>query len=100
MLSQSASELGVDVDPRVLGPLAAFVFLIFTFEVVVSGKAYKREVEENARLREMNAKIIPVAEEMVSLSKKMIEVTDSTGKALEDFVAWWTTESSTRWVGR
>ena len=37
MLSQQASELGVDVDPRVLGPLAAFVFLIFTFEVVVSG---------------------------------------------------------------
>jgi hypothetical protein len=100
MLSQQASELGVDLDPRVLGPLAAFVFLAFTFEVVVSGKAYKREVEENARLREMNAKIIPVAEEMVTISKKMLEVTDSAGKALEDFVAWWTTESSTRLVRR
>lgn len=78
----SASDLGL-ANPLVLGPLAAFVFAVFVFEIVVPGKAYKREVAENERLRELTNTIIPVAEEMVAVSKKMVEVMDTNTRGLE-----------------
>lgn len=68
-------------NPLVLGPIAAFVFTVFVTEVVVSGKAYRREVAENTRLRALVEQVIPLAENMVrittevaAVSKRMTEV--------------------------
>ncbi len=77
--------MGIE-DPRVLGPLAAFVFAAFVFEIVVPGKAYKREAEENKRLREELARWLPVIEEVVDVSKRMVVLTESVGKTLEQFL--------------
>lgn len=60
-------------NPLVLGPIAAFVFIIFVSEIIVSGKAYRREVEENKRLRILVEKIIPLAESLVAATKDVIQ---------------------------
>lgn len=77
--ADSGSSLSFD-NPIVLGPLAAFIFTVFVSEVVVSGKAYRREVEENTRLRAVAERVIPLAEEMVTVttetSETMRRVTD------------------------
>ncbi|MFK0015721.1 hypothetical protein [Streptomyces sp. NPDC091027] len=67
---------GVTVDnPLILGPLAAFVFAIFVSEVVVPGKTYRREVDENARLRDLVEQVIPLAESMTSTAQEMVATT-------------------------
>jgi hypothetical protein len=67
---------GVNFDnPLILGPLAAFVFAIFVSEVVVPGKTYRREVDENARLRDLVEQVIPLAESMTSTAQEMVTAT-------------------------
>jgi hypothetical protein len=67
----AGETLSVD-NPLVLGPIAAFVFIIFVTEVIVSGKAYRREVEENKRLRLLVEKVVPLAEALVVATKDVI----------------------------
>jgi hypothetical protein len=71
---------GVTFDnPLILGPLAAFVFAIFVSEVVVPGKTYRREVDENARLRDLVEHVIPLAESMTATTR----VTDVMGRVID-----------------
>lgn len=79
-------------DPRVLGSMAAFVFIIFVAEVVVSGKAYKRVVAENAKLRRQNAEMLPVVEEMVETMKRALRVTENSTDVSEALLAYWKDE--------
>lgn len=87
---------GVDLlsitDPRVLGSIGAFIFLVFVYELVVSGRAYKRELEENARLRRIVETIIPLAEKMTDA----IEANTATVERLADVVEDKHKPSSTR----
>jgi len=85
------SGLGIE-DPLVLGPIAAFIFTIFVTEIVVPGKAYKREVEENKRLRDLTEKVVPLAEQMVEGIKDMLRMSELTGRVLEDFQNFWKDE--------
>ena len=85
------SGLGIE-DPLVLGPIAAFIFTIFVTEIVVPGKAYKREVEENKRLRDLTEKVVPLAEQMVDGIKDMLRMSELTGRVLEDFQNFWKDE--------
>ncbi|MDX3260819.1 hypothetical protein PV336_16500 [Streptomyces sp. MI02-2A] len=62
-------------DPLVLGPVAAFIFAVFVTEIVVSGKAYRREVEENKRLRTLTEKVVPLAENMVITARDLVSAT-------------------------
>jgi hypothetical protein len=72
----SADSGGLSVDnPLVLGPIAAFIFAVFVTEVVVSGKAYRREVEENRRLRALTEKVVPLAEQMVTTARDLVQAT-------------------------
>lgn len=66
--------LSVD-DPIVLGPVAALIFAVFVTEVVVSGKAYRREVDENRRLRALTEKVVPLAEQMVTAARDLVSAT-------------------------
>jgi hypothetical protein len=76
LLASGPGEGGLSVDnPLVLGPIAAFIFAVFVTEVVVSGKAYRREVEENKRLRALTEKVVPLAEQMVSAAKDLVQAT-------------------------
>ncbi|MFD6934676.1 hypothetical protein ACFWAP_00775 [Streptomyces goshikiensis] len=77
LLAEAASgSPGVTFDnPLILGPLAAFVFAIFVSEVVVPGKTYRREVDENARLRDLVEQVIPLAESMTSTAQEMVTAT-------------------------
>ncbi|MGD6750372.1 hypothetical protein [Streptomyces sp. BH105] len=76
LFAQAASGGGVTFDnPLILGPLAAFVFAIFVSEVVVPGKTYRREVDENSRLRELVEHIIPLAESMTTTAQEMVTAT-------------------------
>lgn len=75
---------GLSVDnPLVLGPIAAFIFTIFVSEIVVSGKAYKREVEENQRLRTLIEKVVPLSETMVTTTKEVTEAMKKVADNLE-----------------
>lgn len=74
LAASGADTLGID-NPFVLGPIAAFVFIVFTIEIVVSGKAYRREVEENRRLRALTEKVVPLAERMVVATGGLVEAT-------------------------
>lgn len=72
--NSSSGNGGLSVDnPLVLGPVAAFIFTIFITEVIVSGKAYRREVAENARLRALNEQIIPLASAMVKTTSEVVD---------------------------
>ncbi len=73
-------------NPWFLGPLAAFVFLIFTQEVVVPGKAYRRVVDENARLNGVIEQVVPVAQSMVESAKQNSAVLEDVVAVLEDVV--------------
>jgi hypothetical protein len=77
LLAEAASgSPGVTIDnPLILGPLAAFVFAIFVSEVVVPGKTYRREVDENARLRDLVEQVIPLAEAMTNTAQEMVTAT-------------------------
>jgi hypothetical protein len=70
-------------NPLVLGPIAAFIFTIFITEVVVSGKAYRREVAENERLRALTEQVIPLAENMVKVTSEQVEVTKNVTRVLD-----------------
>lgn len=89
--SASGSGLGID-NPLVLGPIAAFIFTVFVTEIIVPGKAYRREVEENTRLRALTEKVVPLAEQMVSATKDMLKVGEATTKTLEEFIRFWDDE--------
>jgi hypothetical protein len=87
LLLSAPSTPGIAVnDPLVLGPIAAFIFVVFVSETVVSGKAYKREVEENKRLRELIERVVPLAEKMVSATQQIIEVTQEATRIMADVV--------------
>lgn len=76
LLATAPGSSGLSVDnPLVLGPIAAFIFAIFVTEIVVSGKAYKREVEENKRLRQLVERVVPLAEQMVAAARDLIQAT-------------------------
>lgn len=83
----SSDQLGIE-DPRVLGPLAAFVFAVFVFEIVAPGKAYKRLQVENEKMREMLAKVLPVSEEMLAISKQMMAVMQANTDMQRSFLQW------------
>jgi hypothetical protein len=75
-LASESGAGGLSVDnPLVLGPIAAFIFAVFVTEIVVSGKAYRREVEENKRLRALTEKVVPLAEQMVTAARDLVEAT-------------------------
>jgi hypothetical protein len=74
LASDSGGGLSVD-NPLVLGPIAAFIFAVFVTEIVVSGKAYRREVEENKRLRALTEKVVPLAEQMVTTARDLVQAT-------------------------
>lgn len=94
-----ASGLSVD-NPFVLGPIAAFIFTVFVMEIIVPGKAYRREVEENKRLRQLVEKVVPLAEALVSTAADMIKVTKEATKALERFVDFMSDEGGKEWRRR
>lgn len=94
-LTQDNTQLGIE-DPRVLGPLAAFVFAVFIFEIVTPGKAYKRLQVENEKMREMLARLIPVSEEMLAVTKQTLVVLANVTRALEDFLDWWADDGRER----
>lgn len=73
-------------NPLVLGPIAAFIFTIFITEVVVSGKAYRREVAENERLRALTEQVIPLAENMIKTTVEQVEVTKESTRVLQQVV--------------
>lgn len=76
LMASASGSGGLSVDnPLVLGPIVAFVFAVFVTEIVVSGKAYRREVEENKRLRTLVERVVPLAEQMVSAARDMIQAT-------------------------
>jgi len=79
------SALSVN-NPLVLGPIAAFIFTIFITEIVVSGKAYRREVAENERLRALTEKVIPLAQTMVNTTAEQVEVTRTVTRVLDQVV--------------
>ncbi len=72
--ASGSAGLSID-DPLVLGPVAAFLFAVFVTEIVVSGKAYKREVEENKRLRALTERVVPLAEQMVTTARDLVDAT-------------------------
>lgn len=72
-IAQAADNSLSVSNPLVLGPIAAFVFIIFVSEIIVSGKAYRREVEENKRLRTLVEKVVPLAESLVTATKEVIQ---------------------------
>lgn len=85
--AEASSGSGIDVaNPLVLGPIAGFVFIIFVMEVVVSGKAYRREVEENIRLRTLTEKVVPLAESMVTTTKDLADVTKEVTRVMDTVV--------------
>ena len=66
--SIAATPAGGDIlswSPALIGPLAAFVLILFVTETVVSGKTYRRTLEENKRLSEAHTKALTVAQSMV-----------------------------------
>ncbi|MET9119920.1 hypothetical protein [Streptomyces sp. NPDC004528] len=76
LLAAASGDGGVTFDnPLILGPLAAFVFAVFVSEVVVPGKTYRREVDENARLRDLVEQVIPLAESMTATAQEMVSAT-------------------------
>ncbi|MFF1711264.1 hypothetical protein [Streptomyces sp. NPDC058268] len=76
LIAAVAPDGGVNfTNPLILGPLAAFVFAIFVSEVVVPGKTYRREVDENARLRDLVEQVIPLAESMTTTAQEMVTAT-------------------------
>lgn len=83
--ASSAGSLSID-SPLVLGPIAAFVFTVFVSEVIVPGKAYKREVEENNRLRALTEKVVPLAEQMVTATKEIVAATAAVTEVMEDAI--------------
>jgi hypothetical protein len=75
-LASASGSGGLSVDsPLVLGPIAAFIFAVFVTEVVVSGKAYRREVAENRRLRALTERVVPLAEQMVTTARDLVQAT-------------------------
>ncbi|MDP9870356.1 MULTISPECIES: hypothetical protein [Streptosporangium] len=71
-------------NPLFLGPLAAFVFLIFVNEIVVPGRAYRRVVDENARLSGVIETVVPIAQSMVDSAKQNAAVLEDVVAVLED----------------
>lgn len=66
----------------VFGPVGAVILMLFIYEIVVSGRAHKRELDENARLREIVETVIPLAQTMTELCGKAIEVLDKNTEVL------------------
>lgn len=55
---------GIDLsitNPAIWGPMVASVIAAFIYEIVVSGRAYKRLQDENVRLKAINEAVIPLA---------------------------------------
>ncbi|TKK84579.1 hypothetical protein FDA94_28535 [Herbidospora galbida] len=61
-------------DPRVLGPVAAFIFVAFVFEIIVSGRAYRRVVAERDAARAVVDQLLPLAAQMA----KVLETNNTT----------------------
>ncbi|MEU4534403.1 hypothetical protein AB0G15_06015 [Streptosporangium sp. NPDC023825] len=54
---------GVDLsitNPAIWGPMVASIAAAFIFEIIVSGRAYKRLQDENIRLRAIIENVIPL----------------------------------------
>lgn len=92
----ATSGLSVD-NPFVLGPIAAFVFIVFVMEIIVPGKAYRREVEENSRLRALIEKVVPLAETLVSIAGEMTAAMKENAQAFEHFVQFMRDEGGPSW---
>lgn len=80
----AAGSSDITVNPVVLGPLAAFVFLCFVTEVIVPGKSWKRLNEESDRRGKLNEQVVPLAENMVSSVKDMAASLDKVADMVED----------------
>lgn len=89
---------GLSVDnPFVLGPIAAFIFTVFVMEIIVPGKSYRREVEENVRLRTLVEKVVPLAEALVTTAADIIAVTKENTLALNHFLQFMSDEGGPGW---
>lgn len=86
LAANAATGLSID-NPLVLGPIAAFIFTIFVSEVVVSGKAYRRMEAENARLRGIVEKVIPLSETMVTATQSLTAAISQTADKITATVA-------------
>lgn len=73
-------------NPVVLGPIAAFVFIVFVSEIIIPGKSYKREVDENKRLRELVETVVPLSEKTVETNKQVIETLQQLSYTLNTLV--------------
>jgi hypothetical protein len=91
----TSSNLTVD-SPLVLGPVAAFIFTVFVSEIVVSGKTYRREVEENVRLRTVTERVIPLAENMVDVTREVSEGLIQSTRVMEDVLDWLADDAAAR----
>lgn len=80
----AAGSSDITINPVVLGPLAAFVFLCFVTEVIVPGKSWKRLNDEADRRGKLNEQVVPLAENMVSSVKDMAASLDKVADMVED----------------
>jgi hypothetical protein len=84
-LAADAGTLNLS-NPAVLGPIAGFVFVVFVAEIIIPGKSYKREVEENKRLRELVETVVPLSEKMVESNKVVVETLSQLSSTLNTLV--------------
>ena len=83
-ITAASGSSDITVNPVVLGPLAAFVFICFITEVIVPGKSWKRLNEEADRRGKLNEQVVPLAENMVSSVKDMATSLDKVADMVED----------------
>lgn len=84
--SGATDPSSLSLDPRVLGPLAALVLILFLMELVVPGKTHKRLVEDYNRSRELNEKVIPLAEKMVESQSELASAISEVTGVMNDIV--------------
>ncbi|MFI6512851.1 hypothetical protein ACIBCT_35065 [Streptosporangium sp. NPDC050855] len=75
-------------NPIVLGPVVGFVFAVFVYEVIVPGKSYRREQEENARLRELVETVIPLTAKLVEICEQNTELIEKNTAAFHEVTAY------------
>jgi hypothetical protein len=76
-------------DPSVLpvwalGPIAGLVFILFITELIVPGRSFKRLDDDYKKSRELNEKVIPLAEKMTDSQNDLARALDRVTQAMED----------------
>ncbi|WP_188187637.1 hypothetical protein [Nonomuraea sp. SYSU D8015] len=84
----AAEDPGLSLaNPIVLGPIAGFIFAVFVYEVIVPGKTFRREQEENARLRELVETVIPLTAKLVEVCEQNTELITRNTEAFHEVTA-------------